>query len=186
MAVQQLRLPAARRHRGARVGTELLRLRPRSHLRACRHDGQRVRAGGCRGARPREGLHAAEGRVDTEHRHAALPGHVGWRGLHDGGRSASLCVGLDRPRAAGREAHGADDQGKSRYRPGRQVRLRVRREHGWRREELRPQRRRAGHERGPADLPGFGYAVAALANTGSGASQVVSWVGERLPAPRRP
>ena len=35
-------------------------------------------------------------------------------------------------------------------------------------------------------FPDSGYAVAALANTGSGASQVVSWVSERLPAPRRP
>ena len=35
-------------------------------------------------------------------------------------------------------------------------------------------------------FPDSGYVVAALANTGSGASQVVSWVSERLPAPRRP
>jgi len=33
-------------------------------------------------------------------------------------------------------------------------------------------------------FPDSGYVVAALANTGSGASQVVSWVSERLPAPR--
>jgi hypothetical protein len=30
-------------------------------------------------------------------------------------------------------------------------------------------------------FPESGYVVAALANTGSGASEVVSWVGERLP-----
>ena len=34
-------------------------------------------------------------------------------------------------------------------------------------------------------FPDSGYVVAALANTGSGASQVVSWVSERLPAPPR-
>jgi CubicO group peptidase (beta-lactamase class C family) len=35
-------------------------------------------------------------------------------------------------------------------------------------------------------FPDSGYVVAALANTGSGASQVVSWVSERLPMPRNP
>ena len=34
-------------------------------------------------------------------------------------------------------------------------------------------------------FPESGYVVAALANTGSGASQVVSWVSDRLPAPPR-
>ena len=34
-------------------------------------------------------------------------------------------------------------------------------------------------------FPDSGYVVAALANTGTGASQVVSWVSERLPAPPR-
>ena len=34
-------------------------------------------------------------------------------------------------------------------------------------------------------FPDSGYVVAALANTGSGASQAVSWVSERLPAPPR-
>jgi CubicO group peptidase (beta-lactamase class C family) len=34
-------------------------------------------------------------------------------------------------------------------------------------------------------FPDSGYVVAALANTGFGASQVVSWVSERLPAPPR-
>ena len=34
-------------------------------------------------------------------------------------------------------------------------------------------------------FPDSGYVVAALANTGSGASQVVSWVSDRLPAPPR-
>jgi CubicO group peptidase (beta-lactamase class C family) len=34
-------------------------------------------------------------------------------------------------------------------------------------------------------FPDSGFVVAALANTGSGASQVVGWVSERLPVPRR-
>jgi hypothetical protein len=34
-------------------------------------------------------------------------------------------------------------------------------------------------------FPDSGYVVAALANTGFGASEVVSWIGERLPLPVR-
>ncbi len=34
-------------------------------------------------------------------------------------------------------------------------------------------------------FPDSGYVVAALANTGSGASQIVTWVSERLPMPQR-
>jgi len=52
--------------------------------------------------------------------------------------------------------------------------------------------RSVGHSGGAPGMNGdlrifadSGYVVAALANTGSGASQVVSWVSERLPAPPR-
>ncbi len=79
------------------------------------------------GARPGEGLHAAEGRVGAEYRHPPLSRHVGGWGLHHRRRPAALRVGTDRPRAAGREAHDAADHGEGRYGPGRQVRLRVRR-----------------------------------------------------------
>jgi len=52
--------------------------------------------------------------------------------------------------------------------------------------------RRIGHSGGAPGMngdlrifPDSGYVVAALANTGFGASEVVSWIGERLPLPVR-